>query len=71
MLSDTLHVVLHILLVDKSLQFNIYRRHNIPLVHPVLKKSFKYSIQEEYLATRSDLQYISFPLSADIMVCQV
>ena len=71
MLSDTLYVVLHIPLVDKSLHFNLYRIHNIPLVHPILKKSFKYSIQEEYLAIRSDSQYISFPLSGNIMACQV
>ena len=58
-------------LVDKSLQFNIYRIHNIPLVHPILKKSFKYSIQEEYLAIRSDSYYILFPLSTNIMACQV
>ena len=41
------------------------------LVHPILNKSFKYSIQEECLAIRSDSQYISFPLSTDIMACQV
>ena len=70
MLSGTLYIVLHILLVDKSLQFNLYRTHNIPLLHPVLKKLFKYSIQEEYLAIRSDSHYISFPLSVNIMACQ-
>ena len=61
MLSETLYVVLHIPLVNKWLQFNLYRIYNISLVHPVLKKSFKYFIQEENLAIRSDLQYISFP----------
>ena len=38
MLVETLYVVLHIPLVDKSLQFSLYRIHKIPLVHPVLKK---------------------------------
>ena len=71
MMSGTLYVILHITLVDKSLQFNLYRIHNIPLVNLIFKKSFKYSIQEEYLAVRSDSQYISFPLSTDIMACQV
>ena len=71
MFSDTLYVVLHIPLFDKLLQFNLYRIHNIPVVHPVLKKLFKYSIQEEYLAIRSDSQFISFPPSDDIMACQV
>ena len=63
-----------ILELDKSLKFNLYRLHNIPLVHPILKKSFEYSIQEEYLAMRSDSQYISFLLSNDIMTsvkCQM
>ena len=71
MLLDTLYIVLHILLVNKSLQFNLYRKHNTPLLHPVLEKLFKYSIQEEYLSIRSDSQYIWFPLSANIMACQV
>ena len=70
-MSDMLYVILHIPLVNKSLQFNLYRMHNIPLVCPILKESFSYSIQEEYLAIRSDAQYISFPLSTDIMACQV
>ena len=47
MLSDTLYAVLHIPLVDKSLQFCLFRIHNIPLVHPTLHKSFQYTIQEE------------------------
>ena len=71
MMSDTLYVVLHIPLVDKSPQFHLFRIHNIPLVHPIPQKSFKYSIQEEYLTIRSDEQYILFPLSTDTMACQV
>ena len=34
--------VLHISLVDKSLQFYLFGMHNIPLVHPILRKSFGY-----------------------------
>ena len=71
MMSNTLYVVLHIPLLDKSIQFHLFRILNIPLSHPNLKKSFRYSIQKEYLAIRSDKQYISFPLNMDIMTCQV
>ena len=71
MMSDALYVILNIPLTDKSLPFNLYRTHNIPLVHLILKKSFRYSTKEEYLAIKSDAQYISFPLSTDIMACQV
>ena len=67
MMSDNLYVILHIPLFDKSLQFNLY----IPLVHLILKKAFKYSIQGKYLAIRSDLLYTSFKLNTDIMACQV
>ena len=35
------------------------------------EKIFKYSIQEEYLVIRLDLQYISFSLSTSTMVCKV
>ena len=37
MLSDTLFGVLHIPLVNRSLQFKLHRIHNIPVVHPFLK----------------------------------
>ena len=53
-ISDTLYVVLHIPVVDKWLQFYLFKIHYIPLVHPTLKKSFQYNIQEEYLAIRLD-----------------
>ena len=71
MTSNTLYFVLHIPQVDRSLQFHLFRIHNIPLVHPILKKSFRHATEEEYLAIRSDKQYILFPLSTDIMGCQV
>ena len=48
----------------------MYRICHNPLVHPIFKESFKYSFQEEYLATRSDSQYYLFPLSTDILACQ-
>ena len=58
-------------LVDKSVQLNHYKIHNISLVHPILKMSFRYLMQEGYLAIRSDVQNLLFPLSTDIMACQV
>ena len=59
-LSDTLYVVLYFPLVDKSLEFN-----------PILKKSIRCLIQDEYIIFRSDAHYISFPVSTDILACQV
>ena len=71
MISNILYVIPHIPWVDKSLQFHPCKTHNKPLVHLVLKESLRNSIQEEYLTIRSDAQYISLPLSMDIMACQV
>ena len=56
MLLDTLYAVLHIPLVDKSLQFHLFRIYNIPLVHTTCQKSFQYTVKEEYLGIRSDRQ---------------
>ena len=69
MMLDILYAAVHTYLVDKSLQFHLFRIHNIPLVHPILKKSFRCSIQVEYITIRSDKQYILLPLSTDIMAC--
>ena len=71
MMLNNLYIVLHIPLFDKSIQFYLDRIHTIPLVDPIPKKSFRYSIQEEYLTIRSDEQKILFSLSRDIMACQV
>ena len=38
MMSDILYLILDTPLVDKSLQFNLYRIHNIPFVNPILEK---------------------------------
>ena len=73
MLSDTLCIVLHNPLVGKLCQFNLYRIHNIPLVHSVLwshlnTPSRKSTLQ---LGHSQYISYISFLLSANIMACQV
>ena len=70
MKSGTLYTILHTPLVDKSLEFHLFRIQNIPSLHPGLKKSFRYSIQEEFLTIRLDVQYITCPLSTDIMASQ-
>ena len=46
MMSNTFNVVLHIPLVDKSLQFNLFRMHIIPLVHPILKNHLGIQFRE-------------------------
>ena len=40
MMSDTLYAVLHIPFFDRSLQFQLFRIYNVPLVHPTLQSHF-------------------------------
>ena len=47
-MTDTLFVIVTILLVDKNLNSYLYRIHNIALSHPTLKKSFHYEIDHRY-----------------------
>ena len=70
-LSDTLYTVLHNPWLTNHYNLTFTGYTTSFLVHPILKKLFKHSTQEEYLAIRSDSQYILFPLSANIMACQV
>ena len=43
-LMHTLFVILTIPIVDKSLTFYLYKIHNLPLLHPILQKSFQCEI---------------------------
>ena len=43
----------------------------MPLLHPILKKSFQYEIEHRYSALRSDLHYISFPDNENVLHCIV
>ena len=70
MMSDISNIMLCIPLVDKSLQLKLYKIQSILKVHPILKKWFKYSIQEKYLTVGSDSQYISYPVSIGILACK-
>ena len=69
-MTDTLFVILTIPSEEKSL-FHLYRNHNIPELHPILKKSFQYEIDHKYFAIRSDLHYITFPDDENVLSCLV
>ena len=53
--------------VDKSLTFHLYRIHKIPLLQPIIKKSFQYEIEHRHFAIRSDLHYITFPDDENVL----
>ena len=60
-LTDTLFVILTIPFIDQSLTFCLYKIYNLPLLHPILKKSFQYEIFHKYFAIKPDMWYITLP----------
>ncbi len=69
--KDILIVLLIIPLIDTDLQFDVYKAHSLPLLHPDLKKVFTYEIENPYLAIRADGNYLTLPLHDDILSCSI
>ena len=69
--QEMLIVILILPLIDKDLQFDLFRAHNLPLLHPQLKKVFTYSLESTYIAIRSDGNYLTLPLHDDILMCTI
>jgi len=69
--QDMLIVILILPLIDKDLEFNLFKAHSLPLLHPELKKVFSYEIKNPYIAIRSDGSYLTIPLHDDILTCTI
>ena len=50
-LQDYLMLILTIPLIDQSLQVNLYKVHNLPMLHPTLNVHAQYGLEGTYLAT--------------------
>ena len=61
-LQDYLMLILSVPLVDQTLQMNLYKVHNLPMLHPALQMHVQYEIEGPYLATLMDSMYIICPL---------
>ena len=66
---DMLIVVLLFPLFDKDLQFDLFKAHSLPLLHPKLKKTFTYQLDIPYIALQSDSNYFTIPMYDDILKC--
>ena len=49
-MDDVLFIVMTIPLKDTSLQMNVYKVHNLRLVHPKMNISVTYELEGKYLA---------------------
>ena len=68
-LDKLLVVLLTIPLSDQSLEMNIYKIHNLPLVHPEYHTTAKYKIEGEYLAIGKKGMYVALPDKDSIQIC--
>ena len=64
-----LMLILTVPLVDQSLHMNLYKVHNLPMLHPTLHVHAQYEIEGSYLATVMDGMFITLPTTLDVRLC--
>ena len=70
-LQDYLVLILTVPLVDQSLQMNLYKVHNLPMLHPTLNVHVQYELEGTYFATLMEGMFISLPIALDVKLCLV
>ena len=56
-------------LVDQSLHMNLYKVHNLPMLHPTLHVHVQYELEGTYLASMMNGMFISLPTALDVRLC--
>ena len=69
LVEDVLFIVMTIPLKDTSLQMNVYKVHNLALVHPRLNISVTYELEGKYLAIGHEGHYVSLPDGGELTIC--
>ena len=64
-------LILIIPLVDQSLQMNLYKVYNLPMLHPVLNVHVQYELEGTYLATMMEGMFVSLSAALDIKLCLI
>ena len=70
-LQDYLMLILTIPLVDQSLQMDLYKVHNLPMLHPTLNVYGQYELEGTYFTTLMEGMFISLPTALDVKLCLV
>ena len=68
-LEDCLMLILTVPLDDQSLQLNLYRVYNLPMLHPVLHVHAQYELESSYIATVMDGMFVTLPTALDVRLC--
>ena len=70
-LQDYLMLILTVPLVDHSLQMNLYKVPNLPMLHPTLNVHAQYKLEGTYLMTLMEGMFILLPTALDVKLCLV
>ena len=70
-LQNYLMLILTVPLVDQSLQMDLYKIHNLPMLHPTLNVHAQYDMEGTYLVTMMEGMFISLPPALDVKLCLV
>ena len=70
-LQDYLMLILSVPLVDQSLQMNLYKVHNLPMLHPTLNVHVQYELEGTYFVILMEGMFISLPTALDAKLCLV
>ena len=70
-LDDYLMLILTVPLIDQSLPMNLYKVHNLPMLHPTLNVHAQYELEGPYLVTMMEGMSITLPTALDVKLCLV
>ena len=70
-LQDYLMLILTVPLIDQSLHMDLYKVHNLPMLHPTLQMHVQYEVEGPYLATMMDGMFITLPTTIDVKLCLI
>ena len=64
-------LILTVPLVDQSLQMNLYKLHNLLMLHPTLNVHAQYELEGAYLTTLMEGMFLSLPTGLDVKLCLI
>ena len=67
--QDVLSMLLTIPLIDKSLQMNVYRVHNLPALQTKLGVAAEYVLEGDFLAVDQHGLYVALPDAREMQIC--
>lgn len=68
-MDDSLLVILTVPLVDTTLEMDVYRVHNLPMLHPQTQLQVRYQVEGEYFAVANNGTYATLPDTYDVQLC--